>query len=137
MAKFRAGKTGSTQVGAAMLSNQKWDVSFEGTELDTSNFEGNGRRSWLLGLEQLSWNLGALYNAQQNQVSDDPPGLYPRDDGTNMKLFMDKDAMNIYWSLPTWICSSSKMSVDVNGLVMFDASGKAQDDFVKITGNVA
>ena len=136
MAKFRAGKTGRTRFGAdTNLSNQNWTTSLDRTELDTSNFEGGSKRSWLTGLEQLAWTIGALWNAQQNQFSADPPGLYPRDDGVSMKLFPDQKQALIYWDMPTWMCSKSDMGVTVDGLVTFNASGKAQEDFVKVTGN--
>jgi hypothetical protein len=138
MAVFRAGKGGRTRIqnaqGSTNLANQSWDITHSGDKLDTSNFEGNGKKSWLIGLESLSWRLGALFDANKNP-EDDPPGLYVRDDGEGMQLFTNKTD-NKYWNLPSWICDSSHMSVTVAGLVMYDASGMAQNDFEKITGSV-
>jgi hypothetical protein len=134
MPKFRAGKSGRTKVNGAVMSNQSWAVQLQADELDTSNFEGNGKKSWLIGLQWLTWNVGTLWNAQQNPLAD-PPGLYVRDDGINMQLF-ENVTDNKFWNLPSWICSESKMDCTVSGLVMFSASGKAQDNFELLNTSV-
>lgn len=134
MAKFRAGKSGRTQVTGATMANQSWTTALNADELDTSNFESGGKKSWLIGLQWLEWTIGTLWNAQQNPLGD-PPGLYVRDNGTNMKLY-ENQTDNLFWSMPNWMCSSSKMDCTVSGLVMFNASGKAQEDFVLLSGSV-
>lgn len=133
MATFKAGKTGRVQVNAINMATSEWSCTLTGAELDTSNFEGNGRHSYILGLEGMSWSISSLYDAAKNPL-DDPPGLYARDDGTNMKLYVDRPNSR-YWDLPTWICSSAATTVTVAGLVTFTASGKAQDDFALLTGS--
>lgn len=131
MAAFKAGKGGRTSVNGVNMANQSWSALFAGDELDCSNFEGNGRKSWLIGLERLEWDLGTLWDSAANPLSD-PPGLYVRDDGTQMKLFANVN-LNKYWDIPNWVCSQSKMDITVSGLVQFSASGKAQEDFSYVT----
>jgi hypothetical protein len=127
MAKFRAGKSGSAAVNSIQMAMPRWNTTLSGDELDVSNFESNGRRSYLIGLQGLAWGIGTLWQSDQNPLVD-PPGLYMRDDGTNMKLNTNVTD-NLFWTLPTWMCSNAAMTCDVHGVVTFDASGKAQADF--------
>lgn len=132
MPTFLSGKTGSVVVNGATLAATRWSTTLSADELDTSNFEGNGKKSYLIGLQGLAWTIGTLWDAAQDWF-DDPPGLFMRDDGTNMKLYT-KLSTNKFWSMPTWMCSNSAMEETVSGLVSITASGKAQQDFVQITG---
>jgi hypothetical protein len=133
MAKFKAGKAGRTQIVATNMTNKGWTISLDAMELDTSNFESGGKKSYLIGLEGLAWTIEANFDAAKNPL-DDPPGFYMRDDGVTMKLYTNV-ANNRFWSMPTWMCSKCDMGVTVAGLVTFNASGKAQEDFALITGS--
>lgn len=127
MATFLAGKTGRVSVNGATMAATRWSTTLHADELDTSNFESNGKKSWLIGLQGLDWQVGTLWDSAQPPFTD-PPGLYMRDDGTSMNLYT-KVSTNKYWSMPHWMCSNSSMEETVSGLVMFNASGKAQEDF--------
>jgi len=136
MAKFRAGKAGKVDVNATAMTSTRWTTTLDADALETTNFEGNGKYSGLVGIESLSWEIGTLWDAGQNPLTD-PPGLFMRDDGTNMKLYTNVTD-NKYWNMPTWLCNNARMENTVRGLVMFTATGKAQDDFTldQIKGSV-
>lgn len=131
MAVFKAGKGGRAQVTGINMAMQNWTANVTADELDCSNFEGNGKKSWLIGLQWLDWSIGTLWDSAQVPLTD-PPGLYVRDDGTAMNLYANV-SLSKFFSLPNWVCSKSNMGVEVAGLVKFDAAGKAQEDFVLLT----
>lgn len=145
MAKFRAGKTGRVQFNAGgeyNMTAKGWTTSLDGDELDTSSFESASittpgvvlrGKTYLIGMSSLSWTIDANWDAAKNPL-DQPPGLYVRDDGTLMKLF-SSTADGRFWSMPTWMCSGCNMAVNATGIVSFKANGKAQDNFVLITGS--
>lgn len=145
MAKFRAGKNSRVQVNGTNMTSTRWSTTLRADDLDTTNFENVSinlqgaqavAESGLIGVQGLDWEIGTLWDAGQNPMSD-PPGLYMRDDGANMKLFTNV-ADNKYWYLPTWRCFNSRSETTARGLVMFSASGKAQADVSTnfITGSV-
>ena len=109
------------------MAANRWSTTLHADELDTSNFESNGKKSWLIGLQGLDWTIGANWDAAQPPFTD-PPGLYMRDDGTAMNLYT-KVSTNKYWNMPHWMCSNAQMEETVSGLVTFTASGRAQEDF--------
>ena len=83
MAKFRAGKTSRASVGATNLNLAEWSASYSAADLDTTNFEDGGYTTGLIGPYNLDWSLKGSWDAGQNP-QDDPPGLYPRDDGSSV-----------------------------------------------------
>jgi hypothetical protein len=134
-AKFRAGKTGRITVGASVLSSLEWSTKFYGDKLDVANFESNGMHLWLIGLEGADWSMKSNWNAAQNSF-DDPPGLFPRDDGSEQITMYTKVADNVFASFPTWACFNSTITNTVSGLVTFDCDGAGQDDFNVPTASV-
>lgn len=131
---FRAGKTGRTTIAAQNMVNHDWSVSYTGQKQDTTNFESNGKGEGVTGVLDANWSLAAAWNAAANPL-DDPPGLYPRDDGSNMLLYTKvSDAKK--WSFPSWICEQSSVKASARGLVTFEASGSNQGDFTAPSGSV-
>jgi hypothetical protein len=95
--------------------------------LDTTHFESQGIEEGLIGIIGADWSLRGNWDATQNPLAD-PPGLFPRDNGTNMSLItniVDADA----YVFPFWRCLNSKITTTANGLVTFDADGKNQGPF--------
>lgn len=135
MAKFRSGKNSRVQVNGTNMTSTRWSTTLRADDLDTTNFEGNGKEAGLVGVQGIDWEIGTLWDAGQNPLAD-PPGLYMRDDGTNMRLYTSTND-NKYWSMPTWRCFNAHSESTVRGLVMFSASGKAQDDFTLNNVNVS
>jgi len=127
VAKFRSGKTGRTTVGAATLSNLEWSTKHRGVMLDTSNFESNGFTDQILGLVGVDISLKANWNAAQS-INIDPPGLYPRDDGSNMSLYTST-ADNVKWNFPVFACESSDITASATGLVTYTSSCKSSNTF--------
>lgn len=132
--KFRSGKTGRTTVNAQTIKNNEWDVTYRGADLDTTNFESNGYEEGLTGLIGADWTIKGDWDAGVNPY-DNPPGLYPRDDGVNMVLY-PKVADNKPFTFPLWRCDSTRVGVRTDGKVTFDASGKSQGSFSIPTGSV-
>lgn len=134
MAKFRAGKRGRTEVNSQILSNKEWSTTYRGVDLDTTNFETNGKTTQLTGPVGVDWSIRGDWDASKNPL-DDPPGLYPRDDGTNMQLFTNQTD-NTPWQFPTFSVTNAKTTTSASGLVTFDTDGKSQDDFLPPEGSV-
>ncbi len=104
-------------------------MTWKGTPLETTNFESNGKYTGLIGIEQADWSLKGKWDSSQDPLGD-PPGLYPRDDGTQMDLFPESGSE---WNFPMWICTSSKISTRVSGTVDFESSGSSNGDFTPPT----
>lgn len=134
MAKFRAGKRGRTTVGTQTLSNKEWSTTYRGIDLDTTNFENNGQTSQLTGPVGVDWSLRGDWDAALNPL-DDPPGLYPRDDGVGMILYTNVTD-NTPWQFAAFSVTNAKTTTSASGLVTFDADGKSQPGFIAPTGSV-
>jgi hypothetical protein len=106
---------------------QEWTVTGRGADLDTTNFESQGIEEGLIGIVGADWSIRGNWNPAQNPMAD-PPGLFPRDNGTDMSLITsiaDADA----YVFPFWRCLNSKITTSASGLVAFDADGKNQGPF--------
>lgn len=134
MASFRAGKLGGVTITTQVLAMLEWAVTNRGADLDTSNFESNGIEEGLVGMIGADWSIRANWDAAKNPL-DDPPGLFPRDNGTDMKLAVNKVDDKGY-IFPFWRCLNSKITTTTTGLVTFDADGKNQGPFTAPTGSV-
>lgn len=134
MAKFRSGKTSRAIVASQTLAVGEWSTDYNGAKLETTNFESNGKFTGLTGILSVSWSISGHWDAGANPL-DDPPGLYPRDDGSNMQLFT-KVADNVFWSFPTFLVETSTVKSTFDGLVEFDTSGSSNGDFAPPTGSV-
>lgn len=132
--KFRSGKSGRTDVNSQILNNRQWSTNFTGASLDTSNFETNGWKQQLIGLESVAWSIAGDWDAGKNPL-DDPPGLFPREDGVDMLLYTNVTDAHV-WQIPFWSCSDSKTSTSVDGKVTFDASGDSQGQIFPPVGSV-
>lgn len=134
MSKFRAGKGGRTTVSSTTMTNSEWSCTHQGDNLDTTNFESNGFQEGIIGIQRLDWSVKATWNAAQNPM-DDPPGLYPRDDGSSMYLYTNRtDAKS--FSMPLFRCVSSTIRATATAKVEFDSSGSSQGGFSIPAGSV-
>lgn len=127
MAIYRAGKLSIWLVESENLTGTQYTVKRTGDNVDVSNFETNGFRLSLLGLQGGDWSGGGIWNADNNPYAD-PPGLYPRDDGTDM-IFMPSSLGAANVTFPVWACWDSEISTSVSGAVQFQASGTSQGVF--------
>ena len=135
MAAFKTGVSGAVIVAGVALRESKWGVTHRGDDHDTTNFEGNGKESGLVGVQGLDWNFGANWDFAANPYTN-PPGVYPRDDGSDMKLYAVRNSK--FYSMPTWRCIQAQTGAEIRGMVTYQASGKAQDDFTytNVQGNL-
>jgi hypothetical protein len=128
---FRAGKSGRVTIGlepaAQHLALQEWAVTGRGADLDTTNFESQGLEEGLIGIVGADWSVRGNWDSAMNPMAD-PPGLFPRDNGTNMSLITNIGDADGY-VFPYWRCLNSRITTTANGMVAFDADGKSQGPF--------
>ena len=123
---FRAGRTSRVAVGANNLKQNEYTVTDKAEKLDTTNFEDQSYGEAISGIREAEFSLKGVWDAGNNYYANDPPGLYPRDDGGT-----NNDATTIYTSLldavksfyifPYWGCMSAKISSTARGTVNFEA----------------
>lgn len=124
-AKFYSGKNSRSIIGSATVAGNNWTIKNHGDLLDTRNFESNGFGEVILGFQQADWSVAGNWDGNRNP-NQNPPGLYPRDDGTTMQLFIANAASgNKFWSLPTWACQAGDNAVTATGLVTFAGNGQS------------
>lgn len=133
-AQFRSGKNSRISVNGDILAHSDWNQNYNGDRLDTRNFESQGWNEGLIGFRVTEWGTKGLWNAVDNMY-DDPPGLYPRDDGTNMVCTPSTSEV-IIWTLTDWLCDRSNMSTSATGLVQVDASGTSQGQPTPPSGSI-
>jgi hypothetical protein len=130
----RAGKNARAQVGGTNLRANTWRNTYRGDDLETTNFESQGAEQGTIGTTVNEWSIGADWDAQQNSL-DNPPGLYPRDDLLNVKLF-ENVGDNVLWFIPVNRVISAENGAEVKRLVTFNANGKSQGGGYTVpTGN--
>lgn len=123
---FHSGKNSRASVSGAHLTLRTYSVDHQGDDLDTSNFECNGFRQGVIGLEVLHWGLDGDWDSEQNRF-DDPPGLYPRDDGDNMSI--ETVSGGDSFDMPVFRCDSSTVGSNVEQKVTFSSKGLSQGEF--------
>lgn len=132
--KQRAGKTARVLVGGTALTYSSWDITFEGDDLETTNFESwntpaqQTYKEGILGpIECSSVRFGGDWDAGTNPFGS-PPGLYPRDDLASVSMYESRlDAT--FWSFQYIRVRSANNSAKVGDKVLFDVSGKSQGPF--------
>lgn len=133
--QFLAGKNSRMQVGAQAtnLTANHYTCAYNGKDLDTLNFESNGFDEGIIGPIDLTWTVKAVWNANQQPLSD-PPGLFPRSNGTNM-IILPQNSSPLGYTMPSWRCFGSTISSAADGTVDFDANGKNNGTFTTPNGN--
>lgn len=119
---FRAAKNARVIIEATTLKKSVWDLTLRGDDLDTTTFESSGVEQGTIGIVGIDWSCGANWDAQANNLTD-PPGLYPRDDLGDVKLY-ENTTDNTFWDLPQNRVLSSKNGAEVRGLVTFSSECK-------------
>lgn len=145
---FRSGKLSKVLVGVTACRLNVWSVAESGADLDTTNFEsydtsygytdqarGIGRsfEQGMIGVETAVFNLDGNWDAAANPL-DDPPGLYVREDGPEIKLYVSRIDDTFYDFYVTRILSAD-VATDAKGLVTFRCSGKNQGPYLRPTGS--
>ena len=119
---FRAGKNSRVTVESTNLTKSKWDLTLRGDDIDTTNFESGGVGQGTIGIADVEWNFGGLWNAAEDDLVD-PPGLFPRDN-LGAIFFYTNLLDNIFWELPINRVLSSRNGAEVRQGVTFETSGK-------------
>lgn len=133
-AVFRSGKTGEASVSGTPLSLESWTTNYQGNVIETTNFESNGCYQGVTGIRKLAWTLKGQWDFTPPYYTKDPPGLYPRDDGSDMTLTMSTQDEAGTWSMPSFICEHANVSTTATGNISFDAAGSSQGQFTQPSG---
>ena len=133
----RAGKNGRIAWGNSNLRAKQWSTDDKADDIDTTNFEsvvqGISYDEGLTGPNVAEWSFSGSWDATANAF-DDPPGIYPRDEGGPLKLYTNlTDA--VFYNLILVRVLSAKVSCPVRGDVTFEASGKSQGQYTRPTGS--
>lgn len=120
----RAAKTSRVQVGSQFLTYASFDVTVNGADLPTTNFESyNVPRAetfaeGIQGILSSDFKFGGAWDAGTKPTGT-PPGLYPRDDLANVSLITSRlDGTN--WAFTYARIRSITQSSAVEGLVLFN-----------------
>lgn len=124
---FRAGKSSRVQCNAQNMTANQWSATYNGVDLDVTNFESNGYSEGIIGILSLTWSLSAKWNAAQNPNAS-PPGLFPTDSGTNLNLYVNVSD-NTAYAMSSFRCFNGTASTTTEGNVEFVADGKSQGAF--------
>lgn len=127
VSRFRSGKTGRVQSNGATVYLNKWSAKVTGDLQKVDNFESGGYHESVLGFEGCSWSVGGNWDATLDPYGD-PPGLYPTDAGTSMKLYTSVSD-GTFFSFPEYAVADGDAAADATGLVTFNANGESQGIF--------
>lgn len=134
MAKFRAGKNSRASCDGTVLNMNEYSWTHHGDPLDVTNFESNGLYEGIIGIQSLDWTLRGDWDAAKNPF-DDPPGLYPREDGESLVMYTNKTDGKAA-SMTAYLCSDSTVNSTATGKVGYNAAGKSNGSFSVPTGSV-
>jgi hypothetical protein len=139
----RSGKNSRVTFGGplAALAHSKWQATWRGDDLDTTNFESGGKAEGILGIEDIGISFGGDWDARANPYENanagpSPPGLYPRDDLGNLYFWINKND-NTFWRFPVSRIRSAASGAEVRGKVTFEVSGFSQGGWFPPTGSVS
>ncbi len=124
---FKAGKNSRAQISGIDMNLNSYGVTHKGEYLPTNNFECNGFNQGLIGFEGLDWSLDGDWDGTQDSATD-PPGLYVREDGLLMSIYLNKVTADHY-GMPVWLCYQGDHKSTATGKVEFGARGHSQADF--------
>lgn len=130
----RSGKTSALLADSVTMAMSKWNVTEEGDDLDTVNFESEGLGEGILGIQRLRYTAGGAWDAGVNSI-DSPPGIYVRDDLPNLNLVLNTTDSTFYY-MPYARVRSATVGTDVKGLVTFDWAGMSQGIYGVPSGSV-
>ncbi len=130
----RSGKASALSADSVTMAMSKWNITEEGDDLDTVNFESQGLGEGILGIQRLRYTAGGAWDAGVNAI-DEPPGIFVRDDLPNLLMVINVTDTTGY-SMPFARVRSVTVGTDVKGLVTFDWAGMSQGIYGAPTGSV-
>ena len=125
--RFRQGKNAHCTSGGSTLYQVHWKCDWKGDIGPTDNFESGGYHEGLLGFQGLNWALGGNWDFSLDAFAN-PPGLYPRDDGTSLVLVPNSSSGGQF-SMSQFICEQSSIAPTATTIVTFDSNGQSQGSF--------
>lgn len=145
---FRSGKQGRVLFGGTACRLNSWTVEDSGESLDTTNFEswtnaygdtstsmGRSFQQGVIGQEVATFSVDGNWDASANPM-DATPGIYTRDDGPAMLLYLNRTDATFYQFYATRIFGAN-VACDSKGLVTFSFNGASQGPYLRPTGSVA
>ena len=135
-----AGKSAAVVTNSNVLAYSSWSSEIKGQDLETLNFTSydvladQSYGEGIIGSIEASVKFGGDWDAGDNSLTNNPPGLYPRDDLPDTQFFTNVNAA-IFWQFPWIRLRSSHNGAEVKGKVTFDTSGMSQGLFIPPVGN--
>ena len=131
----KPGKRGRVTIGTVQqtvrhIFAKEFTVDNSGEDLDTTNFESGGFDEGVLGIELLAFAFKGDWRPERNYLMN-PPGLFPRDDLANVKLFPSTDDLANFWDIPCARVLKAHQTCPVKGVVSFDVDLKSNGKFVR------
>lgn len=128
----RAAKLSRVQVGSQNLAMASWEATAQGADLPTVNFEsyngvtGETYAEGLYGVLSCDGRFGGAWDAGGggaggSKFTANPPGLYVRDDLSNVSLFVNRND-STFWGFTYMRIRGVNNSAAVEGLVLFNVS---------------
>lgn len=119
-------------VGAAVrqLRSVEYTITDRGDDADTTDFEDQGADSGLIGIIGCDITFTGHYNfAEQPGLA--PPGIFPRDDLANVRLYLSRTEDKFYdFPLVRVLECSTRVGVRA-GAVTFDGRMKSQGPYTR------
>lgn len=131
---WRAGKNSRVEVANQRVAMASYSVTDRAGDIDTSNIESEGFEEGITGLFGADWDVGGKWDAGLNPF-EDPPGLYPRDDGTELSIYTNVADAKFY-NFPFYRCIQATLRMTASQGVDIEARGKNQGAFTRPSGSV-
>lgn len=115
-------------------------MNYTGDDFETTNFESfsvsasETFKEGILGPIESDIKFGGDWDAGTNPFTDDPPGLYPRDDLANVLLYVNR-IDGTFWDFAFMRVRGATNSADIKGKVLFNIQGKSQGPWLEPAGD--
>lgn len=116
---LRSGKGSRVQVNGTNMTQAEYSVKDGADKLDTTNFESTGLGQSTIGIEELDYNVRGNWDATIRPTTSDPPGIFPRDNLLNVKIYTNLTDNN-FWNIPQSTVVSAETTSQVRQLVGFN-----------------
>ena len=133
----RSGKLSRVQIGNgsggfATLNCKECDITEQGDDIDTTNFEAQGYETGIIGIQSMTFNVKSDWDHGQNYYS--VPGIYPRSDLPTFKAF-ENQVDGETWTAALCRILSSQNGMPTKGAVSFNFNGKSNGQYVNASGS--
>jgi hypothetical protein len=123
---------GSGSGGTIILNAKGCDITEQGEDIDTTNFEAQGYDTGIIGIQSMTFDVKSDFDLGLNMYN--VPGIYPRSDLPNFTAYenvIDGET----WSAALCRILSSRNGMPIRGAVSFDFNGKSNGVYINAGGS--